>query len=497
MARNHQVVVQLDASLLRAVEVDVGGRRATVTRAMASRVPDAIADDAAALGDWAGEALASGGFDGSSATWAIGREAFALRTLEFPRATSAELPGMVRLAMQKETALESGGAIIDFLTGPRRTAPDGSPTVSVLAAGLPAATLERFRGWAPGLRGLVPRFLGAIEFADAAADEAVAVLDATGSGLECTIVRDGEVLWSRGGGSDAVASEAKRMWLAFRLAEPSLAVSAAVVLGDEAALADVESAIAGVAGIPVRVAATANRLDSLRGIDPAALAACLPLVGLALRDVPGSRIDFAHPRQAPDLAGARRRRVIVAAGVATLAALGGWTLGNVERKSFLARVDDLREKATAALPEHQRFKRDTYRLRHLETWASVRPEWLDHALFLHRFAPDARRVVLDGWNGTLETSDVEYGRDRKWTVESQLKVTLEGEARDREVADAFRESLVEDRVYTLTSTGADGRGGRRLSSPFSYLLRTDRLDDPAAGIPAPAAKPAEKSEAKR
>lgn len=485
MARNHQVVVQLDATMLRAVEVDVGGRRATVTRAMATRVPDALADDPAGLGDWAAEALGSGGFDRSSATWAIGREAFALRTLEFPRATSAELPGMVRLAMQKESALESGGAVIDFLPGPRRAAPDGSSTVPVLAAGLPAATLDRHRAWSSGLRGLVPRFLGSIGFVDAAAGEAVAVLDATGSGLECTIVRDGEVLWSRAGGSDSVASEAKRMWLAFRLAEPTLAVSAAVVLGDEAALAAVGPAIAGVAGIPVRAAATSDRFDSLRGVDPAALATCLSLVGIALRDAPDSRIDFANPRKAPDLAAARRRRGIVAAGLATLTALGGWTLGNLERKSFLARVEDLKEKATSALPEHQRFKRDTFRLRHLETWASVRPEWLDHALFLHRFAPDAKLVVLDAWNGTLETSDVEYGRDRTWTVESQLKVTLDGEARDREVADAFRESLVEDRVYTLTSTGADGRGGRRLSSPFSYLLRTDRLEDPAAGIPAP------------
>ena len=492
MPRHHQVVVQFDGALLRAIEVDLGGRRSTVTRATVRSAPEGLDGDAKAAGEWIAESLRSAGFDADSARWAVGRESFALRALELPRAAPAELPGMVRLAMQKEPALESSGAVIDFLAFPRRAARDGTPTIPVLAAGLPAAALDRMKAWAAaslGIEAMVPRFLGSIELADPG-DATVAILDATGNGLECLVVRSGEVLWSRAasveGGPDALAAEAKRTWLAFRLAEPTLEVSASIVLGPDDSSAAIETALARVAGVSARRIDPADRIETLRGVDPAVLATCLPLVGVARLASREDRIDFAAPRKAPDLAAARRQRVIVAGGLAALAALGGWTLGNQERKSFFSRVEDLREKAVASLPEHQRFKRDTFRLRHLETWASVRPDWLDHAMYLHAFAPDAKQVVLDGWNGSLETSDVEYGRDRRWKVESQLKVTLDGEARDREVADAFRESLVSDRVYTLSSTGADGRGGKRLGSPFSYLLRTVRLEDPAAAIPPPA-----------
>jgi hypothetical protein len=492
MSRHHQIVVQFDGSLMRAIEVDLGGRRSTVTRAVVDSVPEGIEGDAAAIGEWIGGALRSAGFDGRSAIWAVGRESLALRRLELPRASPAELPGMVRLAMQKEPALESAGAVIDFLAAGRRTAPDGTVSVPVLAAGLPGATLERIRTWASAsldAASMLPRFLGAIEIV-AAGDRNVAIFDVTGNGLECTVLQEGTVAWSRAapieGGTGSAAAEAKRTWLAFRLAEPTLEVSEACVIGPEKPAAEIVATLGRVAGVPVRPAETGDRVEALRSVDPEILAMCLPLVGLAWLEDRESRIDFASPRREPDLAANRRRRAIIGAGVAVLAALGGWTLGNQERKSFLSRVEELREKATAALPEHQRFKRDSYRLKHLETWASVRPDWLDHALYLHRFAPDAKQVVLDGWNGSLDVSDVEYGRDRRWSVESQLKVTLDGEARDREVADALRESLVEDRVYTLSSTGADGKGGKRLGSPFSYLLRTDRLEDPAAGIPAPA-----------
>jgi hypothetical protein len=489
MARHHQVVVQFDGAMLRAIEVDHGGRRSTVTRAIVRAAAEGLDGDAAATGRWIAESLGSAGFEASAAVWAIGRESFALRALELPRATPAELPGMVRLAMHKEPALESVGAVIDFLALPRRTADDGNPIQPVLAAGLPAAALERLKAWSAAslaIEAIVPRFLGAIELADAG-NATVAIFDATGNGLECSVVRAGAAVWSRAasvqGGPDALVAEAKRTWLAFRLAEPTLEVADAIVFGDGASAAAIESAILRVAGVPARRFDAAERIQALRGVDAEVLAACLSLVGIAHRSARDARIDFAAPRKAPDLAAARRRRVLVGAGVAVLAALGGWTLGNQERKSFFARVEDLREKATAALPEYQRFKRDTFRLKHLETWASVRPDWLDHASYLHGFAPDAKQVVLDQWNGSLEISDVEYGRDRRWKVESQLKVTLDGEARDRGTADAFREALVEDRVYTLSSTGADGRGGKRLGSPFSYLLRTGRLEDPAAGIP--------------
>ena len=37
------------------------------------------------------------------------------------------------------------------------------------------------------------------------------------------------------------------------------------------------------------------------------------------------------------------------------------------------------------------------------------------------------------------------------------------------------DALVKDKSYTLASTGADARGGRRLPYPFAYTIRTSDL----------------------
>lgn len=231
-------------------------------------------------------------------------------------------------------------------------------------------------------------------------------------------------------------------------------------------------------------------------VDREALDLSWPLVGLLLQERGGDdTIDLASPpHRAPDLSARRRQRLLVGAGALVLTSLLGWTIGNKARHNFEAEVEDLKEKATGAIPEHLRFKRDTLRLQHLATWESVDPEWLEHLRFFHGFARIQTAVVLESWSTRprgLRCADYdrkEKEKSKRWSVLKDVKIAVEGEAKDRGVADALRDSLVDDARYALTSTGADTQGGHQLPcSPFAYVLRSA---DPRS--PSERAKPADK-----
>ena len=83
--------------------------------------------------------------------------------------------------------------------------------------------------------------------------------------------------------------------------------------------------------------------------------------------------------------------------------------------------------------------------------------------------------MLDELSAQLDDAEISYA-DGKMASKPVLKFILDGEAKDRATADALRDSLVKEKNYTLTSSGADARGGRRLPYPFAYTVRTSDLE---------------------
>jgi len=199
-----------------------------------------------------------------------------------------------------------------------------------------------------------------------------------------------------------------------------------------------------------------------------------PLAGLLLRQVLREpTIDFGAPRKAPDLAARKRIRVLSIIGGCFLAAFLGWTIGNLGMNRERATNDDLEAKARVALKEYHRNRRDTLRLGHLEKWVEVEPDWLVQLSALQEFASDSNQVVLDGFTGTLLVQPVRYDeKTRRFTVESEVRMDVSGEAIDRTTADELRARIVENDRYLLRSVGAETAGGKRLSVPFGFQLRT-------------------------
>ena len=467
---------------VRAIEVRRNGGQLEVA-AVAERDPSEVA--AAGL---------------SPAILVIAREVAVVTTTDLATDDEAELRSMARLALARETATEGVETLGDFQVESRNA--EGAR--AILAA-VPAATVASMRETVgiPVKRATV-RALGTLALLRAAPEirrGLVLVVDATATSVELAAARDGMLLASRGlsipseessplAVRDEILPAVRMMLGSLRAAEPSatVALSRVLVFGSHAIFEAISAELARVTGAPVarlesHPSITLSALDA--STREAFLASCWPLAGALLEDEAalrrdGSAIDFLAPTGLIDVAARTRQRVLLVAGVVVVAALAGWTLGSREWRALEARRDDLESKARNALPELRRAKRDELRLKHVDAREKLAPDWLAHLDILRRFAPDPQVVVLDGMTAQFSGSEIEYGKNGTFDATPELRFVVDGEAKDRGVADALRDALVREKGYTLGSTGADARGGRRLPAPFAYTLRTSELVPAAA-----------------
>jgi hypothetical protein len=478
------------------IRIDGAGRSASVVVERATSLPrptDVDAGDVEATATWLGQELArlkiAVPTGAGSVLFVLDREQATIRPLELPTTDPDELPDMARLTMARDTHVEGGALAVDFLERPVPDDKRDANALPILVAAASQRVVDDAVRLAKAIGAVAPivtlRVFGAVALVlrGSGVDAGATVLvDATEDAAELAVLKGDEIVYTRGvrvPDLEAVPSEIKRSWMSYRFSQQDETIARAICFGPASARTAVDAALGKVVGAPIGAARVDEFLRS-DGVDAEDLATVLPLAGLALeRFAGGPCIDLASPRRAPDRAARRRTRVLAAAGVLVLAGLTGWTIGNLEMKALREDVEALDAEAGDALPRIQRFRRDRLKLEHIETWASVGPRWLEHVRYLHEFAPDPSRVVLNTLGGSIDVSDVQY-RDRKWSIDATMRLTIDGEARDRAVADALRDALVEDGLYAVTSTGADTEGGRRLASPFAYVLRTAAITDPFA-----------------
>ncbi|MBL9147973.1 MAG: hypothetical protein JNM94_04695 [Phycisphaerae bacterium] len=508
MALRRTIAIEVTDTSVRAVDMRFGRGAPEVIRAVCVAKPDDVnADDPDGLGSWVGSALRAAGFPSSGEVIAvIERESCTLRTMELPADDEFELPDVARLAAIRETPSEAGALVVDVIG---RGMHNGNMVALVATASDRAVNRIRQVVTAAGFRPsqITPRTFGIVTLArQAEKNGAVTIaIDAPGDGVETLVIRNGEIAHSRGVRLDpdaeasAVASEAKRSLSTWQLGATDDTIAAALFFGPESIRAVVADTVGRALGITLRPFEPDERIAVASDVDGVALASSWPLVGLVLESAAGEEtINFASPRRAPDVAALRRTRFLAVLGLLCVAALLGWTVGHKSWTSLESDAEAADEEARALLPRHNAYKRAEARFAHISTWQQAAPEWLEHLQFLHGFAADPTKVVLERWTGTLDASDVQCDRDGKWKVEREVKVVLQGEAKERSIADALRDALVDDARYSLTSTGADTEGGRRFRSPFSYVLRSDEVRSPTLRErkPAASAKPNDKGGAK-
>lgn len=441
---------------------------------------------------------------------ALAREQVLLGETELPSDDEAEVRSMARLALGRDYAIEGVETAGDFMHVART---DGRSTVLLAAAPRPRIAEALARVGATTAARVAVRALGVVSLLRAAPQVGagtVLAIDATAAQCECTVARDGRLVQTRGfalsaGTADAraalVLAELRRMLAAMRAADPSLRLSRVVVFADSDTGNSVVAGVEPVAGV------RGARLESHPAVDLERLphaarevfrSACFPLAGLLLEDVgEGRSIDFLHPTPEIDVAARTRQRILAVAGVMVVAALAGWTFGARSWRDLEAQRADLEAKARNALPELRRSKRDEFLVRHLEVATKVEPQWLAYLDAIRRFAPDQDAIVFERISAQVSETEVEYTREGAFVARPTLRFDLAGEARDRATADALRDAFVRTQGLTLSSTGADGRGGQRLPAPFAYTLRTAELAPKLGDASGEAQMPAQTAEGGR
>ncbi len=485
MPARNVIAIDIGRRRLRALLASRGRNTLTVKRVLVEPVPEDLdTKDPEAVGSWLGRCLKKAKFPKEKATIAISRERVGLKRITLPTIVDDELPDMTRIALGRDLPFDADTAVIDFITLLR-----DETSTTVLAVAIPEAVLEfeKALAAAAGLRidRISLRSMGSAALLGSLDDrntDGMLAVDITGEGVEFSVIVDGTIRFARAadlplvddatGAANAVLTETRRTWMSYRIVEDSNDVQSAIVIGDRDICRNAAGPIGEMLDVRTEV------LDEHRLIkrNQQDMDGVWPLAGLLLEPTLGVQsIDFAKPRKAPNLAARKRQRVLAVVGVLFIAAFAAWTIGSSKLQTLETKSDNLAAQYRDMLDGRNRFKRDVLKSQHLKHWQEVDVDWLEHLLHLGTVVPPSDQLVLDSWTGTLNFRGVSYDGRRetskqKWQTPMPIKIVLDGEAKDRKTADAFRAALVRGKLYTLTSAGPDSAGGRRLPYKFNYRL---------------------------
>jgi hypothetical protein len=482
MSARTTIAIDFIRRRLRGVEAIMRRGSITIERAISIAMPDEIdVNDDRAVGVWIGEQLRTHKINATRAVVAVNRDHAVVRTLVLPTSDLDEVPEMVNLSMKRDLPIDSDDAVIDYIV----VGSDESST-EVLACAVPCSIVERVREVSSvagvAVSRISLRFFGTAALVSSlreSAGRSVLGIDLGEDGFEFVVTRNGRIGFTRGvevrpgssGIDETIVTEIRRSWISHRLSEREEDEVAAGFLFAPFDLSNrLERWIGEATGLDI----TSIRNHPRVRIPKEFPGDAWPLAGLLLREgLHEPTIDFNAPRKAPDLAARKRRRLMLAAGGLLISGLFGWSIGNIQLSRERAVNDDLEGKARSALVEYHRNRRDRLRVEHLESWAGVGNDWMDHLFSFREFAPDPETVVLDGFTGSFVVNPVRYDDDAKnFTVDSEVVIRINGESTDRGTTDRLRTSIVESDEYLLRSTGSETLGGTRLPVPFSFLLRT-------------------------
>jgi hypothetical protein len=522
------VAISLEQDRLLAVAGSDSGGRFRVRTWVSAQAPTGLElRDATKVGEWIKAEFEKAGLSGSKLTIAVPRGDVVLKKLKLPRTEgSGELAGMVRLQMARQLTMAIEGTAIDYVpiengggaeAGGASDAGSSTPraVIDVLAGALPADRMQWYRELAEGAGCTIGRV--GLRASGAAALLAGASHRHNGpvlgvalgwNSIEFIVVRDGQLVFARaadvglsGSGAEGlgarVAVEAKRTWMSYRVGDEAAAVEAVVVPGSGALAREAGEACGKALEMPWELAEIPGAVEMPREMSEADRLAAGPLIGLLAEELLATRsLDFANPRKAPDLAG-----VVGAARGRCGVGGGGYVYSGMQVASAEQRLKDAKERSAGLRADYNAYLMDHAKLSHIQKWREAGFDWLAHANWLSEQMPDPRQAQLDQFGGAAGISvDLIPNGGRYdvngWRVRQVAKFSMQGKARQREVANELRDRLVSSPVYQVETKGADQADRFSMELTTEAAAPEDAKTGPAAPKPAtkgsggPAAKPA-------
>ncbi len=518
MKKKDLAVIDIDRTHVTITVAIVDGGRATL-KACRSFVRPAEVDffDGAAVGAWLGEKLRECGAGGAKVALSLPRGEVVIKRLVLPVAENVaheDVVGAVRLQMSRQLSVPAEASAIDYIPLPSGGAGAEAGTQSVTAAALPGDRMDwcRAMGRAAGVKlsriGL-RCFGGGHVLSDESLrrDGSVLGVIPSASSVEFVVVEAGQLMLARAvdigwpiddspaaidAYADRVAVEAKRTWMSHRAVAGQVECQAVIVLGDGTGAEKLASKCGAGLERPGSTLIPAGASLAKSEAEPAASIAAAS-VGLMLEEASQRpNLDFLHPRKAPDRA-ARRRQLVLAGAFLAIIGLGSpIVFAQIEISS----LDDELERVRRITQERQGELNDMWaedaRLRNLESWSSVKVDWVAHLGALSEQVPAPPEALIDGLNGTVNaqvdfTAKGGQYSGGTWKHAQTSSLTISGRVKQRETAASLRGRLAAGEIYSVESPSPD-TGDR-----FSFQLFTPyaKPEKPQAPV-----KPGAKTDAK-
>ncbi|MGD1915081.1 MAG: hypothetical protein ACFCBV_02685 [Phycisphaerales bacterium] len=503
-----RIAIEWHGGWLTAVAIATEKGRPSLGPGICVRVPENVdASDASQVGRWFAEQLRQADIAGRSVVWVAGRGDVLLKRLSLPRPPSEnQLPAMVKLQMSRAMPMQGADAASDYaILG------EQNGTLDLLGASAPSARLA----WLRSMLAAAKLKLGSVMLRAQCsaciaglpdAGQARIVISPGASSVEVVVVEPGGVVTSRG--SDAtwpsgdqegfvrrIAVEVKRTWMGYRVAQHSLPVQSAVVIGGDTLC----TAIAEAVGNAIEVESSALSATSIAApssVGSAEPTRCLALAGVGMPSC--DRIDLLSPRKAVATRSKTRERALL--GVMALVAIAGVAgvfgfiaLGDLTDEQALLRSQNQRLNE-----QYQDFLPKYARLEHLRALAQSRPEWSAHVeRVLSQASVEGVRIDQLGgvsrsgvWFGDPQQNSRYNFWDGEYRPAVRGAISLQGVGATRELSGMVRGRLVNDPIYVVQTQGPDAGLGFKLDIETNRrTIPVAKTTEPAAKDGAPAAEP--------
>lgn len=435
------IAVDLDTQGVFAVAGTVRAGAVRVEQAVAWAGPEAEGgppplnpESAVRFGEQLRERLRAGGLGSAPVLVCVPRDRVVLKEVRYPVVPPAEEPAVVRFQALKELSDAPEDIVLDYV--PLREGAASGERLSLVVV-LRKEVYAAIRGMceAAGLKlvAVTPRpFAVAAGLTRAIAEgtapppdpagEAVAVLSVGPAGGEFTIVRDGEVLFTKSvlapvlAGEAMLQAEVRRNLAVFAGANPGHPVRALYVAGaDEEWAARLRPALA----VPVySYDPLAGAVSSVAGPARGRFAGAAGLLAARAGELP---INFVSPREPRVEADPARKQLLVAGLAAALllaagGAFGWWQLDRADR-----RVAELTAERDLAKRQLDALEPDAKRLAALDAWKARQVNWLDELFDLADRFPAKDGIYAASLTGKAVPPNPKTGKqDHQATLE--LKV---------------------------------------------------------------------------
>lgn len=452
--------------------------------------PPFTPETAAALGTQLKERLKSAGIAPAPVLLSIGRDRIILKELRYPPVPPADEPNIVRFQAMKELTEAADEVVIDYVPYATHPGPDRRSLAVIVDRDVVKAAhfLCGAAGWK--LAAITPRPFAAAALVEqavtagtvsASADEAVGLLLLGPHGGEFTVVRGGDVLFTRTvpasviTSNQSLAGEMKRNLAVFSSQYPTTLLTA--ILIPEVAGAGRSGSLDGVLEVPI---VDFDPLEGTTAEVPAALhgrfAAPIGLL-TARAHAETLPINFVSPRQPKPTADPVRRQLLVGGILGGLLLVFGIGFGVLELDAAGRRMQQLTIEKMDLEAERAQLESDAKRVRLVEEWEDRPPIWLDE---LYDLADRFERLE-DTRVTSMTASTFQPDKAGKRPASGKLEIKLgtrDPDAVTDLVSAINRDNTAKDKFYASVqkTTGGLASGGTPFNQLFTITILVNRRE---------------------